>query len=63
VSVNSLSVGQILTMLAEQPGRVAVLTDGLTSAELRTAPEQGEWPADDVLAHLRSYDGVRAAAS
>src|SRR3954470_13291715 len=41
-------------MLAQTPPRIAALTDGVEAAQLRTAAAQGEWSANDVLAHLRS---------
>lgn len=45
---------QILTMLQATPSRIATLTAGLSPAQLRTAPVEGTWSANDVLAHLRS---------
>jgi hypothetical protein len=45
-------------VLAETPTRIASLTDGLTSAQLRMAPGPDEWSANDVLAHLRSCADV-----
>jgi hypothetical protein len=54
MSSKSLTIEQIVTLLAETPQRIAALTAGLTPAQLRTAPRQGEWSANDVLAHLRS---------
>jgi hypothetical protein len=48
----SLTIEQILTMLAETPTRIAALTCGLAPAQLRAKPN--EWSANDVLAHLRS---------
>jgi hypothetical protein len=53
-----LTVEQVLNVLAETPPRLAALTDGLTPAELRTAPDHDEWSATDVLAHLRSCADV-----
>lgn len=50
----SLTIEQILTMLAEVPPRLAALTDGLAPAQLHTSPSEGEWSANDVLAHMRS---------
>ena len=41
-------------MLAQTPTCIAVLTEGLPPAQLRTAPSADEWSANDVLAHLRS---------
>jgi hypothetical protein len=45
-------------MLAETPPRLTVLASGLTPAQLRTAPNPGEWSANDVLAHMRSCADV-----
>ena len=49
-----LTIEQNLTMLAATPSHLADLTEGLTPAQLLTAPEPGEWSARDVLAHLRA---------
>src|SRR5438552_15942070 len=54
----SLTIEQILTLLAEAPPRIAALTAGLSPAQLHTAPNPGEWSANDVLAHLRSCADV-----
>jgi hypothetical protein len=54
VTSRSLTIEQVLTLLAEAPPRIAALTADLSPAQLRTAPKQGEWSANDVLAHLRS---------
>lgn len=54
----SLTSEQVLTMLAETPPRIAALTAGLLPAQLHTAPNHGEWSANDVLAHLRSCADV-----
>ena len=51
-------VEQILTLLAEAPPRIAALTAGLSPAQLHTAPNPGEWSANDVLAHLRACSDV-----
>lgn len=49
---------QILTMLAAAPPHIAALTTDMTPAQLRAAPGQDEWSANDVLAHLRSCPDV-----
>jgi hypothetical protein len=54
----SLSIEQILTILANTPPRLAALTTGLTPGQLRTPPSPGEWSANDVLAHLRACADV-----
>ena len=50
----SLTTQQVLTLLAETPTRIAVLTAGLAPAELYTSPNLDEWSANQVLAHLRA---------
>lgn len=54
----SLTIEQILTLLAETPPRIAALTADLTPAQLHTAPSQDEWSVNDVLAHLRACSDV-----
>lgn len=49
---------QILAMLAATPDRIAVLTGGLTPAQLRAEPGPEAWSATGVLAHLRSCADV-----
>ena len=49
-----LTIEQVLTLLAENPPRIAELTVGLTAAQLHVAPNPGEWSLNDVLAHLRA---------
>lgn len=58
MSRSSLTIEQVLTLLAAMPQRLAALTDGLTPAQLRTSPSPDEWSANDVLAHLRSCADV-----
>ena len=52
-----LTTAQILTLLAENPERIAALTDGLASAQLIMRPRDA-WSANDVLSHLRSCSDV-----
>ncbi len=54
----SLTIEQVLTLLAETPPRIAALTAGLTPAQLHAAPNPDEWSANDVLAHLRACADV-----
>lgn len=49
---------QMLSMLTEGPPRIAQLTTEMTPAQLRTGPGEGEWSANDVLAHIRSCADV-----
>lgn len=45
---------QVLTILEENPPRIAALTASLTPAQLHTPPHLDAWSANDVLAHLRA---------
>jgi len=54
----SLTIEQILIMLATTPPRITALTAGLAPAQLQTAPAPDEWSANDVLAHLRACADV-----
>lgn len=53
-----LSIEKILTILKETPPRLAALTAGLAAAQLHTAPSDGEWSVNEVLAHLRACSDV-----
>jgi len=55
---SSLTIEQVLTLLAETPPRIAALTAGLTPAQSQTTPTPDAWSANDVLAHLRSCADV-----
>lgn len=54
----SLTIDQVLTLLAETPPRIAALTAGLAPAQLRTTPDHDGWSANEVLAHLRACADV-----
>ncbi len=53
-----LTIEQMLTLLTETPQHIAALTDDLSEAELHTHPGEGEWSANDALAHLRACADV-----
>ena len=53
----ALTTAQILKLLAENPERIAALTDGLAPAQLSVRPRDA-WSANDVLSHLRSCADV-----
>jgi DinB superfamily len=53
VPSKSLTIEQVLALLAETPQRLEALTTDLTPAQLHSAPGD-EWSANDVLAHLRA---------
>ncbi|MDQ6672127.1 MAG: DinB family protein [Chloroflexota bacterium] len=54
----SLTIEQVLTLLAETPPRIAALTAGVAPAQLHTTPNHDGWSANDVLAHLRACADV-----
>ena len=54
----SLTIEQVLTLLAATPPRLAALTAGLAPAQLHTRPNHDGWSANDVLAHLRACADV-----
>lgn len=54
----SLTIEQVLSLLAQAPPRLAALTAGLAPERLRTSPRQDEWSAHAVLAHLRACSDV-----
>jgi hypothetical protein len=58
VASGSLTIEQVLTLLAATPPRIAALTAGLAPALLRTPSNQDEWSTNDVLAHLRACADV-----
>jgi hypothetical protein len=58
VPSDSPTIEQVLTLLAATPPRLAALTAGLAPDLLRTAPNDDEWSANDVLAHLRACADV-----
>lgn len=50
----TLSTEKILEMLTDGPNRILALTENLTAEDLHTPPAEGEWSANDILAHLRA---------
>jgi DinB superfamily len=58
VPSRSLTIEQVLSLLAETPPRLEGLTADLAPAQLRSAPSEDEWSANDVLAHLRACADV-----
>ncbi len=57
-SKSSLTIEQVLTLLADTPRRIAALTDGVGPAQLQTPISPGEWSVNDILAHLRACADV-----
>ena len=58
MDITAADIEQILALLAETPQRLAVLTSGLDSARLHTAPDHNTWSVQAILAHLRSCADV-----
>ncbi len=54
----SVTIEQVLALVAATPHRIAALTADLAPAQLHTTPNPGEWSANDVLAHLRACADV-----
>jgi hypothetical protein len=48
----------ILTRLTAAPGRIEAAARGLSPAQLRAAPQPGEWSLNELLAHLRACADV-----
>jgi DinB family protein len=55
---SSLTIEQVLALLAATPPRLAALTADLTPAQLRITPTPDAWSANAVLAHLRACADV-----
>jgi hypothetical protein len=58
VRENKLTIRQILAMLAEAPQRIVAATAGVEQARLHASPDEDEWSASDILAHLRACADV-----
>jgi len=58
VPSRSLRIEQVLSLLAQTPPRFEALTAGLAPAQLQTVPDDDEWSANEVLAHLRACADV-----
>lgn len=54
MSSHSAEVSKILKLLEETPTQFAQLTTDLSEVQLHKAPQEGEWSATELLAHLRS---------
>lgn len=58
----SLTVEEVLALLAAAPGRIAAAAAPLSARQLRTPPAAGEWSVTGVLAHLRACADVWGGA-
>jgi hypothetical protein len=54
----ALTIDEVLSILRESPPRIAAGTAGLEPAHLHTTTNDGEWSANEVLAHLRACADV-----
>ena len=55
---NSLTIAQVLALIATTPPSIAMLTTGLAPAQVRISPTPDEWSSNDVLTHLRACADV-----
>jgi hypothetical protein len=56
LTTESLTIDQVLSLLAAAPPRLAVLTAGLAPGQLHSAPIPGEWSVIEVLVRtVHSY--------
>ncbi len=53
-----LPIEKILALLRETPPRLEALAAGRAPVSLHTAPSEGEWSVNEVLAHLRACSDV-----
>jgi hypothetical protein len=53
-----MTIEQILSILRDTPQRLGGLTGDLTEAQLRAAPEPGEWSVTEIAGDLRSCADV-----
>ncbi|MEP7187908.1 MAG: DinB family protein [Roseiflexaceae bacterium] len=58
MDVTTADIAQILSLLAETPQRIGVLTDNLELTQLHVSPEQDAWSVHTILAHLRACADV-----
>src|SRR5215203_4153703 len=55
---SSLTIEQVLSLLADTPTHISAITADVAPAQLHSVTDHGEWPANEVLAHLRSCADV-----
>jgi hypothetical protein len=53
-----LPVDELVTILTRTPVDLAAMAKGVSPAQLRARPQDDEWSANEVLAHLRSCADV-----
>jgi hypothetical protein len=56
--MKSLTIEQVLAMLAKTPPHISALTADLAPAQLHPSPHPDQWSANEVLAHLRACADV-----
>ena len=54
-----MTIDEVLTVLEDNPRRIAAHTAGLPRTRVHKTPVLGEWTVNDVLAHLRSCSDAR----
>ena len=55
----AMTAAEVLTVLEENPRRIAAATANVAASRLRSVRILGEWSATDVLAHLRACADAR----
>jgi hypothetical protein len=50
----------LIARLSASPARIAEATAGWSEGQLRATPDEGEWSAAAILAHLRASDDILA---
>lgn len=58
MAVKPLSIDVVLSLLTAAPPRIAAVAAVLSSEQLHATPAEGEWSANDILAHLRACADV-----
>ena len=57
-SGDTVEIEQVLSRLGDTSPRLEALTAGVARARLHSRPDEDEWSANDVLAHLRACADV-----
>jgi hypothetical protein len=58
MKATTAEIQKYLKLLEETPSRIEAATKGVDEARLQFSPDENEWSANDILAHLRSCADV-----
>lgn len=53
MQLSSAEIAKLLTLLAETPQRLTILTIGFDAARLHSRPSEDGWSVNEILAHVR----------